>query len=136
MAALTAAVIDTVALVRHLEDTLPDRADGLFRAAEGGRATLYLPEIALGEFCYLAFRGRLGLPHARATVEEVLDQVRASGAIRLSVLGSAGWSAFLNLEIPELHNRMIAADAVARRVPLVTNDRALATVPGLARVWD
>ncbi len=132
---MTGAVIDTVALIGHLNDSLPKGAADLFRAAENGEGVLYLPEIALGEFAYLALRGRLGLEHPRGMVEEVVDQIRAGGYIRLSALDAAGWGIFLDLNVPELHDRLIAADAVARRVPLVTNDRELAKIPGLERVW-
>ncbi len=136
MASLTDAVIDTVALVRHLDDSLPKTAESIFRTAENGRGTLYLPEIALGEFTYLALRGRLGLTHPRAAVEEVIDQVRAAGYIQLSALPPAGWSVFLDLNVPELHGRLIASDALARGVPLVSNDRDLAKVSGLRLIWD
>lgn len=136
MAALTGAVIDTVALVRHLDDSLPKPAEAIFRAAESGRGPLYLPEIVLGEFAYLALRGRLKLAHPRAVVEEVVDQVRAAGYIQLSPLPAPGWSIFLDLDVPELHDRLIASDALARGIPLVSNDREFAKVPGLRLIWD
>ncbi len=125
-----------MALIGHLNDSLPKGAADLFRAAENGEGVLYLPEIALGEFAYLALRGRLGLEHPRVLVEEVVDQVRAGAYIQLSALDAAGWGIFLDLNVPELHDRLIAADAVARRVPLVTNHRELARVPELERVWE
>jgi predicted nucleic acid-binding protein len=135
MATVTDAVIDTVALVHHLSDTLPPAAARAFRSAENGSGQLFLPEIALGEFAYLALRGKLGIPRPRVVVEEVLDRVRASGYVQLSALGSAGWSTFLELEIPELHDRLIAADAVSRALPLISNDPELSGIPGLELVW-
>ena len=132
---LTDAVVDTVALVRALEDELPPAADRVFRAAEGGEARLFLPEIALAEFLYIALRGRLRVSNARAVVDEVIDQIHATGYLVLSSLSADGWDVFLDLRIPELHDRMIASDAVHRRVPLITNDPAFADVPGLGTVW-
>jgi len=129
------AVIDTVALIHHLDDSLPPAAGRAFRDAENGKGRLYLPEIALGEFVYVTLRGRLGVPNPRAVVAEVVDHVAASGYIRLSSLGSAGWSSFLDLEIPELHDRMIAADAISRKIPLVSNDEELAGISGLRLIW-
>jgi predicted nucleic acid-binding protein len=129
------AVIDTVALVHHLDDSLPPKAQRLFQSAEDGQGRLFLPEVALGEFVCLALKGRLGIPRPRVAVEEVLDQIRSSGYLYLSSLGSAGWSVFLRLDVPELHDRMIASDAVSRGIPLVTNDGRLSQIPGLRAVW-
>ena len=135
MEALTDAVIDTVALIRHLDDSLPPAAERIFREAEDGFGRLFLPEVALGEFAYLILRGRVRVPHPRATVQEVTDEVRASGYLQAASLGSAGWGFFLDLEIPELHDRMIAAVALSRGLPLVSNDPAFRSVPSLRVVW-
>lgn len=133
---MTDAVIDTVALVRHLEDDLPAKAERAFESAEAGQGTLYIPEIALGEFVYIALRGRLTTANPRTLVEEVLSTIRGSGYITLSALGPSGWGRFLDLDIPELHDRMIAADALSRGLPLVTNDPELSKVPGLTIIWN
>src|SRR5439155_272589 len=85
---LTDFLLDTIALVRHLEDSLPDGADRVFREAEGGRSRLFLPEIALGEFLYVALRGRLRASNIRSVVDEVLDQIRASGYLVLSAMSA------------------------------------------------
>src|SRR5438046_7173028 len=128
---LTDFLLDTVALVRHLEDSLPDGADRVFREAEGGRSRLFLPEIALGEFLYVALRGRLRASNNRSLVDEVLDQIRASGYLVLSAMSAHAWDLFLDLEIPELHDRMIAAAAWARSLPVVTRHSAFRPSPRL-----
>ncbi len=135
MEPLTDYVIDTVALVKHLEDDLPKGADRIFREAEAGRTHLYLPEIALGEFIYIALKGRLQAANPRIVAEEVVDQILATPYISLSGLTHTAWSAFLTIDIPELHDRMIVADALDRRLPLVTNDRSMQSVPSLKTVW-
>src|SRR5207249_11843949 len=76
VAALTDCVIDTVALVRHLEDDLPRGAEKVFRDAEAGRIRLLLPEIALAEFGYIAPRRPLRSPSPRRRVVEVLQAAR------------------------------------------------------------
>lgn len=132
---LTDFVIDTVALVRHLEDDLPAAADRAFRDAEAGKSRLFLPEIALAEFIYLALRGRMRVPNPRALIDEIVDQIRASEYLLLSSLAPAAWDVFLELEIPELHDRMIVSDAVHRGLPLITNDPSAASIPGLRTIW-
>lgn len=124
-----------MALVKHLEDDLPGAADRAFREAEAGRSRLYLPEIALAEFIYIALRGRLRVPNPRAIVDEVVDQIRAAGHITLSSLPPAAWDIFLALEVPDLHDRMIASDALHRGLPVITSNPSLASAPGLRVVW-
>lgn len=136
MEPLTGFVLDTIALVRHLENNLPKGADRAFQAAEAGRARLFLPEIALAEFIYIALRGRLRAPNPRAVVEEVVDQIRGASYLTLSSLPPAAWDVFLELAVPELHDRLIAADALHRGLPLITNDPSLKSVRGLQVIWD
>ncbi|MGI0055501.1 MAG: type II toxin-antitoxin system VapC family toxin [Thermoplasmata archaeon] len=135
MATLTDAVIDAVALAHYFQGTLPRVAQQTFDSAEAGHSTLFVPEIALGEFVYTALRGRLRVPVPDRTLRELIDQIRASGYLKLSSLGPSGWGIFLDLDVRELHDRMIAADALSRGVPLVTNDPDLSRVPGLTVIW-
>lgn len=129
------AVLDTVAFVRLLEGDLPTGAFRVFREAESGDGTLFVPEIVLGEFLYLAERGRLKAPSPVAIVEELMDDLRGATYLRLSHLSDSAWSQFRKLKAPELHDRMIAADALDRGVPLLTNDPELFEVVGLTTIW-
>lgn len=135
MEPLTDYVLDTMALVKHLEDALPPAANRAFRDAEGGGGRLFLPEIALAEFAYVARRGWLRVDNPRAVLEEVVDQIRAADYLALSSLPAPAWDIFLDLRIPELHDRMIASDALHRRLPLITNDRSMKAIEGLRTLW-
>src|SRR5207247_11066794 len=97
VAALTDCVIDTVALVRHLEDDLPRGAEKVFQDAEAGRIRLLLPEIALAELVYIALRGRLRTPNPRAIVGGGLGGVRQSGYLVLSPLPLPASACFIPL---------------------------------------
>jgi predicted nucleic acid-binding protein len=128
-------MVDTMALARFLEDSLPSRADRVFREAEAGRCHLWLPEIALAEFVYLALKGRIRGVGPEATVRETVHNLLSSAFITVSPMSAAAWDIFPGLPIREMHDRMIAADAMARKIPLVSNDPAFDAVHPLRVVW-
>ena len=132
---MTDYVLDTVALVKYLEDELPRAADAVFHGAESGRNKLFLPEIALGEFAYIALRGRLRNVEPTEAVRTIISQVLDSGFIEPSRLRRTGWDRFLALAIRELHDRMIAADALDRHCALVSNDPGFGSISELKLVW-
>ena len=131
---MTEAVLDTVALVRLLEGALPPRALQLVREAEEGRGTLFLPEIVLAEFLWLVEHGRVKL-RPPAGVDEVFDELRGRAHVKRSHLSEEGWSEFRRIKGPELHDRIIAADALSRHLPVVTNDEVLEALEALRTVW-
>ncbi len=128
-------LVDTVAFVRYLEDRLTPKSERVFDDAEAGRAHLLLPQIALAEFMYIALRGRLKGTRRDLQVRDVLHNLTASEAFTISALPTSAWEVFSELSIPELHDRMIAAEAIAREIPLVSNDPAFAEIEGLTSVW-
>ena len=132
---MTDFVIDTVALIRYLEDSLPPAADEAFRSAERRKNTLFLPEIAFGEFVYTALRGRLNSPVPRELISEVLDHIEVASYLVLSQLTHRAWNVFLQLNMPELHDRMIAADAICRDLTLISNDPSFSGIPFLKTLW-
>ena len=128
-------LIDTVAFVRYLEDDLPPRADRIFSEAESGASHLFLPQIALGEFIYLAMKGRIKGSQPGLQAREVLHNLSASDAFTVSSMPSEAWGVFVDLDVRELHDRMIAAEAISRAIPLVSNDTAFRGLPRLNVVW-
>ncbi|MFQ5909065.1 MAG: hypothetical protein ACE5JE_09650 [Thermoplasmata archaeon] len=40
------------------------------------------------------------------------------------------------VSIPELHDRMVAAESLRRALPVISNDPAFDEVPDLARIWE
>jgi len=128
-------LVDTVAFVRYLEDRLPARADRVFVEAESGTGHLLLPQIALGEFLYLALRGRLRSKPPHTDVNDVLQNLAASDAFSVTAMPWSAWELFPQLKIPELHDRMIAAEALARKVPIVSNDEAFRGMESLRVIW-
>jgi predicted nucleic acid-binding protein len=128
-------MVDTMALARYLEDSLPPRADKVFRDAEAGRIHLRLPEIALAEFVYLSLNGRIRGGGSQAVVRETVHNLLSSASLTVSSMSAAAWDLFPDLPIREMHDRMIAADALARKIPLVSNDPAFDAVRRLRVIW-
>lgn len=132
---MTDYVVDTMALAKHLDDTLPPRPARIFREAEGGDGHLLLPEIALAEFVHLSLKGRIPGVQSETSIREVIHNLRASPYLSISAMSPRAWEAFVDLPIPEMHNRMIAADALARRIPVISNDPVFSMIEHLRVVW-
>ena len=128
-------VADTVALARYFEDVLPRSANRAFAQAEQGNGTIVIPEIVLAEFSYIALRGRLRSPVAQANVAETVNGILDSPMFEVVSLDRKGWNRFFDLEISELHDRMIVAEALSRGVPLLSSDEEMTRAPGLEVVW-
>jgi len=121
-------VADTVGLVRFLEDSLPSKADRVFKEAENGNALILVPEVVIGEFAYIALRGRLKSNDPNAMIQELLDELDSAAFIRQVGMTKHAWVEFLKSEIPELHDRMIHAIAESEDADaIITNDEELAS---------
>ena len=126
-------VVDTHALWWYLRspERLSAAASAVFRLAETGNATIIVPAIAVAEFYFLSVK--LGQPFTPSDLLDALDEV---SGIELSDLGKtqlAGLDLFP--EIPEMHDRLIAAESVALDAPVVTRDEILADSPQVETVW-
>lgn len=133
---MSVAVTDTHALVWYAMGPvkrLGKRALALFKQADAGRATIYVPVL---------------------TLVEVAEAIRC-GVIRCEP-GFARWSqdlfsgtgfrpADLTLDtvvdaeslygIPERGDRLIAATALSLDCPLITRDPAIARIPSVKTIW-
>ena len=129
-------ITDTVGLARYLEDNLPSPASDVFSLAERGEASILVPQIVIGEFIYIALKGRLRLADPKGAVKQVLDELRGTSFIFQSNFPEDGWDIFLSLDIPELHDRLIAAEALTRSLSLISNNPAFRKVHGLEVIWE
>lgn len=128
-------ILDTVGLVHYLEDDMPRSAAAAIERVEQEGGNAFLPQIALGEFIYIALKGRVRMTNSTASVGEVVDQIKHSQFILISSMPINAWDTFLQLKIPELHDRLIAAEALDRKLPLISNDPSFAAIPGLKLIW-
>lgn len=114
-------VVDTNAFIKYLADELPEKADKIFKDAEKGSLLLLVPHIVLGEFAYISLKKIKGEDPA-TLIREVLHLVYSSSYFRCVDMDLECWEEFLNLNTPELHDRMICAIAKAKKAAVITTD--------------
>ena len=126
-------VVDTHVLwwyFRH-PDRLSVPAQAVFRLAETGNAVIVVPAIVVAELYFLSVR--IGQPFSPSDLLDAMDGV---DGVEDSDLGR---SQVLRLEeladIAEMHDRLIAAEAVVLAAPLVTRDSALTASEHVTAVW-
>ena len=96
-----------------------------------GRASLIVPAIVAAEVYYLSVKTGQPLPPG-----DLLRVIDASGSLTLSDLGRTQLELLDRLtEIPEMHDRLIAAEALALGAPVVTRDSAIAASTQVQSVW-
>jgi PIN domain nuclease of toxin-antitoxin system len=112
-------------------DRLTPAASAVFRLAETGNATIVVPAIAVAEFYFLSVK--LKQPVAPSTL---LDALAGVSGIELSDLGRAQLERLDQFpDIPEMHDRLIAAESAALDAPVVTRDATLSASPNVETVW-
>ena len=112
-------------------ERLSAAASAVFQLAETGNATVVVPAIVVSEFYHLSVR--LGSPLEPSALLEALDSV---SGIELSELGRAQLERLDRFpDVPEMHDRLISAEADALGAPVVTRDEALAAADRVATVW-
>lgn len=112
-------VADTMAVVLWLEKRrLPTQARVMFQQASLWQATIYLPGIVFAEILYLHERGRIQASLANATA-----LTTGQSNFREMPLSAKIVAAALRIDdIPELHDRLIAATGVSVGMPVISND--------------
>ncbi len=133
MVSRTRFVADTHALWWYFRspERLSIAASAVFQLAETGNATVVVPAIVVAEFYYLSTK--LGSPLEPSALLEALESVNG---IELSELGRAQLERLDRFpEVPEMHDRLIAAEADALDTAVVTWDEALAASSQIPTVW-
>jgi predicted nucleic acid-binding protein len=129
-------VLDTVALVRYLQNTLPGSADKVFKMAEQNKCKLIIPEIVFSEFVYISLKGRLKSDNPKSLIMEVLISLGAAKYIEFTSMDLDSWEELLNIDLPELHDRMICSIAMSNHADLITNDKEIKKSKSINTIWD
>jgi len=126
-------VADTHALWWFLKspERLSAAATAVFRLAATGNATIVVPSIAVAESYFLSVK--LGQPIAPAELLARLDSV---DSIDVSGLGRAQLERLeLCQEIPEMRDRLIAAESLTLETPVPTRGESLTASPQVPTIW-
>ena len=126
-------VVDTHALWWHIDSSerLSRTASDIFRKATSGEVTIVIPAIVVGELYYLSIKlGR------HITPSELIDAIRVARGFEFSELRRVQLERLDAIEgIPEMHDRLIAAESMILDAPLITRDSALADSHQIETVW-
>lgn len=125
-------VTDTMALVLHLENRKSSQTVGtIFKSADQGKTAIHIPAMAFAEILYLSERRRIRLD--LFGVEKHLDRFPAYkvSPMTFEIVRNAGQIT----DIPELHDRLIAATAYTSSLQLITNDPKIQASTFINTVW-
>jgi PIN domain nuclease of toxin-antitoxin system len=128
---MTDYLADTHSLIWHFArpQQLGPQARTAFAAVNSGAARLYVPVIVLAELIFAVEGGRVS-----SDIETMVTQLSAIPNVEIVPLTSARVLELTNLTgIPEMHDRIIVAEAIALGASLVTRDQAI-TASGLVPV--
>ena len=126
-------VADTHTLWWYLRspEKLNAAASAVFRLAETGNATIVIPAIVVAEFYYLSLKLGQPFPPWR-----LMDMLSSAGWMVLSELGRAQLENLHRLpDVPEMHDRLIAAESMAFDAPVLTRDETLTASNQVETIW-
>lgn len=125
-------VIDTVGLVLYLEKRrLGPDAQQIFAAAENGQTIIHIPAMVVAEILYLSEKKRISL-----TVQDVKLHLQNFPNFRECPMTHANIEEAEKInDIPDLHDRLIAATAKHLNLELITNDTKIQSSAAVKTVW-
>lgn len=102
-----------------------------FVEMEQGQALLHVPTMVFAEILYLADRKRIAI--TLADVQEYLK--RFPNCVESPITMDVIVAAQRITDVPELHDRLIAATALQLQVPLITNDTKIRASRFVDTIW-
>lgn len=110
---------------------MPVKSKDLFIDIEKGLAKLFIPAMVIVEIGYLSEKSRIevGVNDVIAFVDKHNAHVHV---INVALIKNA----FEIIDIPELHDRMIAATGRVNNCPVITNDPKIISSKFVTTIWD
>ena len=126
-------VVDTHVLFWYIEypNLLSPAVVAVFRLAAVGEARIIVPAIVIAELYYLT--QKVGPPILPSTM---IGSIAQSREFTFSELSRAQLEAMEEVEaIPEMHDRLIAAEARVHQAPIITRDEVLRASGVVEVIW-
>ena len=130
---MTHYVTDTMGLIWHLtkSERLGKNASKIFEEADTGACVIFIPAMVLMEVLYLSEKNRIS-----TTLPDVTQLVQNSTNYRIyPITAEVILKAKEITDIPELHDRIIAATAVLLGLNLISQDSVIGLSEFLTTVW-
>ena len=130
--AMNGFVTDTMAIILWMEKRkMPQKAKTLFIKAENNELKVLVPTMVLAKIGYLSEKKRIYI-----ILPEVITYLTkykiATHAIDIELISNA----FEINDIPELHDRLIAASGRVTGYPVITNDPKIIASKFVLTVWN
>lgn len=125
-------IADTMAFVLWLEKRkMPKQIKEIFNQAENEQAEIILPAMVFAELAYLSEGGKIdtNLTQARSAFEKYPNITERS--MTLTTVAEA----FVIDDIPELHDKLIAADENTLNYSVITNDPDIQASRFVETIW-
>lgn len=122
---------DTHAFAYYLADKLPESADLIFREAERGLCTIFLPSIAVVELIYVFEATR-----SENKIWKMFEKINLTPSFSIYPLDESVLRKLPDTHIPELHDRIIVATSLLLEVnAVVTKDRQIKKSRMVKTIW-
>ena len=126
-------VTDTMGLIWHLtkSEKLGKNASQIFEEADAGDCVVFIPAMVLMEILYLSEKSRI-----TTTLPDVTQLLQNSTNYQIyPITTEVILKAKEITDIPELHDRMIAATAVLLGLGLISRDSVIGKSTFLTTIW-
>jgi predicted nucleic acid-binding protein len=125
-------IADTMAVILWMEKRkMPQKAKTLFINAEKNEVRLYVPAMVLAEIGYLSEKKKI-----EVTLPDTIAYLNKHNVLIHAIDVDVIRSAFEITDIPELHDRLIAASGKVHGYPIITNDPKIIASKFVSTVWD
>lgn len=126
-------VTDTMGLIRHLakSEQLGKNASKIFEEVDTGNCVVFIPVMVLMEILYLSEKNRIS-----TTLPDVTQLVQNSTNYQIyPITTEIILKAKEITDIPELHDRIIAATAVLLGLDLISRDSVIGKSALVTTIW-